>query len=107
MAESGRKVQDHTASSRSRLIIGLIVVSLILVLGLAWQAQQATTTHLKTATNVLREYATLVAEEYVRRVMGDVGYYGYYTYINLLRQEAAGAAAFPFKLSEPASDSLS
>ncbi len=105
MAESGRKVQDHTAASRSRLIIGLIVVSLILVLGLAWQAQQATTTHLKTATNVLREYATLVAEEYVRRVMGDVGYYGYYTYINLLRQEAAGTAAFPFELSEPATDS--
>ena len=105
MAASDRKTRDHTGSSRPRLIIGLIVLSLMLVLGLAWQAHQATTTHLKTATNVLREYATLVADEYVRRAMADVGYYGYYTYVNLLRQQASRAAGLPFELIEPAADS--
>ena len=105
MAASDRKTRDHTGSSRSRLIIGLIVLSLILVLGLAWQAHQATTTHLKTATNVLREYATLVADEYARRAMADVGYYGYYTYVNLLRQQASRTARLPFEVIEPAGDS--
>lgn len=105
MASSKRNTWDHTESSRSRLIIGLIVLSLVLVLGLAWQARQATTTHLKTATNVLREYATLVADEYARRAMADVGYYGYYTYINLLRQQESNAAGLPFESIEPAADS--
>lgn len=105
MAASDRKTRDHTGSSRPSLIIGLIVLSLMLVLGLAWQAHQATTTHLKTATNVLREYATLVADEYVRRAMADVGYYGYYAYVNLLRQQASCAGGVPFELIEPAPDS--
>ena len=105
MVASDRKTRDHTGSSRSRLIIGLIVLSLILVLGLAWQAHQATTTHLKTATNVLREYATLVADEYARRAMADVGYYGYYTYVNLLRQQPSSAGGLLDEPIEPAADS--
>jgi len=105
MAATDRKPRDPAGSSRSHLIIGLLVLSLMLVLGLAWQAHQATTTHLKTATNVLREYATLVAEEYVRRTMGDVGYYGYYTYVNLLRRQAPSTAGLPFDLIEPAANS--
>ena len=105
MDASSHKAQNDTVSSRSRLIIGLIVLSLLLVLGLAWQAQKAMTTHLKTATNVLRDYGTLVADEYVRRVMGDIGYYGYYTYITLLREQASRASGFPFEIGEPAMDS--
>ncbi len=105
MVETHRKASDYTVTSRSRLIIGLIVSSLVFVLVLAWQAQQATTTNLKTATNVLREYGTLVADEYVRRAMGDVGYYGYYNTINLLRQQASRSAEFPFELDEAESGS--
>ena len=105
MDASSHKAQNDTVSSRSRLIIGLIVLSLLLVLGLAWQAQKAMTTHLKTATNVLRDYGTLVADEYVRRAMGDIGYYGYYTYITLLREQASRASGFPFEIGEPAMDS--
>ncbi len=105
MDASRHKAQSDTVSSRSRLIIGLIVLSLLLVLGLAWQAQKAMTTHLKTATNVLRDYGTLVADEYVRRAMGDIGYYGYYTYITLLREQASRASGFPFEIGEPAMDS--
>ena len=104
MAAADRKARVDPVSSRSRLIIGLLVLSLMLVVGLAWQAHQAMTTHLKTATNVLREYGTLVTEEYVRRAMGDVGYYGYYTYINLLREQASRAAGFPFELDRASGD---
>ncbi len=105
MDASRHMARNGTVSSRSRLIIGLIVLSLLLVLGLAWQAQKAMTTHLKTATNVLRDYGTLVADEYVRRAMGDIGYYGYYTYITLLREQASRASGFPFEIGAPATDS--
>jgi signal transduction histidine kinase len=37
--------------------------------------------------------------------MGDIGYYGYYTYVNLLRQQVSTAAGVPFELIEPAPDS--
>ena len=102
MAGSDRSNKDYLGTSRPRLIIALIILSLMLVFGLAWQAHQATTTHLKTATNVLREYATLVSEEYVRRAMGDIGYYGYYTYVNLLRQQSATDTAAEFVVIQPA-----
>lgn len=105
MARSHSKVRDDTTSSRSRLIIGLIVLSLFLVLGLAWQALQAMRIHLETATGVLQDYGRLAADEYVRRAMGEVGYYGYYAYGNLLRQQASRAARFPFELDEPPADS--
>ena len=91
--------------SRSRLIMGLLVLILFLVLGLAWQANRTMQTNRTTATNVLQDYARLVADEYARRAMGEVGYYGYYTYINVLRRQALEESSFPFQVTKPDADS--
>lgn len=73
--------------SRSRLIIGLLLLILLLVLGLVWQASQSMRVNRATATNVLQDYARLVGDEYTRRAMGQIGYYGYFALINSLRQQ--------------------
>ncbi len=74
---------------RSRLIIGLMVMILLLVLGMAWQANRSVQAHNETAIGVLQDYARLAADEYARRAMGAVGYYGYYALMNDLRTTAA------------------
>lgn len=94
-----------TDVSRSRLIMGLLVLILFLVLGLAWQANRTMRTNRATATNVLQDYARLVADEYARRAMAEVGYYGYYAYMNVLRRRALEASSFPFQVTKPDVDS--
>ena len=74
---------------RSRLIIGLMVLILALVLGMAWQANRSVQAHNATAISVLQDYARLAADEYSRRAMGAVGYYGYYSVMNKLRTAVA------------------
>lgn len=74
-------------ASRTRFIVVLLLGALLLASVLAWQAQQATRTHLATATGVLRDYAALAADEYSRRAMGQVGYYGYFLLIGALGQQ--------------------
>ena len=74
---------------RSRLIIGLMALILALVLGMAWQANRSVQAHNATAIAVLQDYARLAADEYSRRAMGAVGYYGYYSVMNDLRSTVA------------------
>ncbi len=78
----------HGGIVRSRLIIGLMALILLLVLGMAWQANRSVQAHNETAIGVLRDYARLAADEYARRAMGAVGYYGYYALMNDLRTTA-------------------
>ncbi len=79
----------HAGAVRSRLIIGLMALILALVLGMAWQANRSVQAHNATAIAVLQDYARLAADEYARRAMGAVGYYGYYSVMNGLRSIAA------------------
>ena len=74
------------ATPRSRLIVGLMVLILALTLGVAWQANRAVQAHKETAASVLGDYARLAAEEFSRRAMAATGYYGYYTFMNGLRE---------------------
>ena len=106
----GMRVSMHdkfleTDGSRSRLVMGLLVLILFLVLSLAWQANKTMQTHSATATRVIQDYARLVADEYLRRAMGEVGYYGYYTYMNVLRRLALEDSGFPFEVTKPEVDS--
>jgi signal transduction histidine kinase len=73
--------------SRSRIVIALLVFIALLVLSLVGRALQNAHNNRMTATVVLQDYARLVADEYVRRAMGEVGYYGYFAYVNALRQQ--------------------
>ena len=79
----------HGGIFRSRLIIGLMALILLLVLGMAWQANRSVQAHNETAIGVLKDYARLAADEFARRAMGAVGYYGYYAVMNDLRAIAA------------------
>ena len=84
-----------------RLPIALLGLVLVLMLLLSGQAFQAIRTHDETATGVLRDYARLVIDEYTRRAMGSVGYYGYYTAINELRVAIQKDADFPHSVDKP------
>lgn len=68
----------------SGIIGGLLLASLVLVGGLAWQAQDAARSHRAAAEAVLRDYAALAAEEFVRRSVAEVGYRGYFPLVNAL-----------------------
>jgi signal transduction histidine kinase len=57
-------------------------------------------THDETAAEVLQDYARLAIDEYVRRAMGSVGYYGYYTTINELRVLVQQDADFPHVVAD-------
>ena len=87
---------------RARLIIGLMALILALVLGMAWQANRSVQAHNATAIGVLQDYGRLAADEYARRAMGAVGYYGYYAIMNDLR---ATAAQHPADLTSQANTS--
>lgn len=76
------------SAARSRLIVALMVLIVALVLGMAWQANRSIQAHNETAIGVLQDYARLAADEYSRRAMGAVGYYGYYAVMNDLRSTA-------------------
>lgn len=69
---------------RIMAVMGLLSASLVVTVVLAWQANLAATSHLRTAENALREYASLVADEFVRRAITDIGYYGFFQLANLL-----------------------
>jgi len=92
----------YTGAVRSRLIIGLMALILALVLGMAWQANRSVQAHNATAIGVLQDYGRLAADEYARRAMGAVGYYGYYAIMNDLR---ATAAQHPADLTSQANTS--
>ena len=78
-------------TGRSRYLLALMVASLILTILLGWQAQDAARSHHATAEQVLRDYAALAADEFVRRTTNQVGYYGYYPLITALAAQSAAA----------------
>ncbi len=77
------------------LIVVLLGVILATVVGLAWQASRAVRAYDRAATDVLRDYAGLAADEFTRRATGQIGYYGYFTEINRLREAIAKGAPWP------------
>lgn len=64
--------------ARAALIVGLLIGSLGTTALLAWQADYAVDAHRRAAESVLRDYATLAANEFVRRASAKLGYDGYY-----------------------------
>ncbi len=70
--------------SRTVLIVALLLVSLGVTVLLAWQAQYAVSLHRAAAESVVRDYAALAADEFIRRSAAKVGYEGYYPLIGTL-----------------------
>ena len=90
--------------SRSRIVIALLLFIALLVLSLLGHTLQTVNTNRITATMVLQDYARLVADEYERRAMGEVGYYGYYAYINSLRQQIVAGDGIQNEPADAATD---
>ena len=79
----------ETESFRSGAVVGLLLLSLVMTGLLAWQAQVSTVYHRVAAEKVLRDYAALSADEFARRTVNEIGFYGFYPLVTAIRQEAA------------------
>src|SRR5215469_7546788 len=71
----------RSRSSRTALIVLLLLISFGTALLLALHANYSDTSQRATAERVLRDYSALVADEVVRRSAAEIGYYGYYPLI--------------------------
>ena len=69
----------RSRSSRTALIVVLLLVSLITAGLIVVQAQYSAYAQRAAAEGVLRDYSGLVADEVIRRSAIEVGYYGYST----------------------------
>jgi len=72
------------AISRASFILVATLVCLLLTSVLAWQAFDAVASQRAVAESVLKDYAALAADEYIRRTASQVGAYGYYPLLNAL-----------------------
>src|SRR5690242_11983039 len=68
----------RSRSSRTALIVLLLLISLATASMIALQAQYSDSSQRATAESVLHDYASLIADEAIRRSAADIGYYGYY-----------------------------
>ena len=94
-------------ASRSGLVVGLLLLTLVLAGILTWQAQVSTRYHRVTAEKVLRDYSMLAADEFVRRTLTELGYSGFFPVITALRQEAArGRLLSPAELRTGAEETV-
>src|SRR5262245_57469618 len=69
--------RERAGGARSSLLIATIVAGMVTATLLALEAYRAASYHRRAAQSVLRDYATLAANEMVRRSATDLGYYGY------------------------------
>jgi signal transduction histidine kinase len=69
----------RSRSSRTALIVVLLLISLATAGLIVVQAQYSATAQRAAAEGVLRDYSSLVADEVIRRSAVDIGYYGYST----------------------------
>lgn len=69
------------------MIVVLLLISLATASLLALQANFSDVYHRTTAEGVLRDYSSLVADEVIRRSSAEIGYYGYYPLLQVLRHQ--------------------
>jgi signal transduction histidine kinase len=81
-------------TSRSGLIVALLLSSIVLAGVLTWQAQLSMLSQRAEAEKVLRDYAMLAADEFARRSVNELGFNGFYAIVTALRQ-AAGQGRLP------------
>ena len=90
----------NSRNTRSALIVALLLVSLVIAALLAAQAYFASRYQRAAAESVLRDYSSLVADEAIRRVTADVGYYGYYVLVTAVLREAQRSPHLPSDLKD-------
>ena len=88
MSNTGLNTQ--LSGRRSLAIVAMLLTSLLLIGVLGWQSWKLQKSNAATADSVLREYATLAADEYARRSIAAIGYRGYYRVVS--RFDESGSA---------------
>jgi signal transduction histidine kinase len=98
----------RSRSSRTALIVLLLLISLATASVIALQAYASDVYHRATAESVLHDYSSLIADEVIRRSSADIGYNGYYPLVEaMLRQvqqsgSLSGATKADFLLAQDA-----
>src|SRR5690348_5965618 len=85
----------QSRSSRTALIVLLLLISLATAILIAVQAQYANATQRAAAESVLRDYSSLVADEVIRRSAAEIGYYGYYPLMGAVLHEVQQSGNVP------------
>jgi signal transduction histidine kinase len=85
----------RSRSSRTALIVLLLLISFATALLLALHANYSDASHRAMAENVLRDCSSLVADEVVRRSAAEIGYYGYYPLITAVLRETQQPGGTP------------
>ena len=88
----------QSRSSRTALIVLLLLISLATAILIAVQAQYANATQRAAAESVLRDYSSLVADEVIRRSAAEVGYYGYYPLMGAVLHEVQQSGNLPLDI---------
>ncbi len=78
---------------RSALIVALLSAAILMVGVLAMQAGYAYRVHREAAESVLRDYAQVVADEFIRRTSVEIGYRGYHATLTALQQQLGNSTA--------------
>ena len=82
------------AVPRGAFAVLLLGVALAASLLLAWQAFSAAASHRATSAAVLRDYASLAANEFLRRGASEVGYQGHYVLTQALGRAGRSRSAW-------------
>ena len=90
----------HSRSSRTALVVLLLLVSLATATMIAVQAQYANATQRAAAESVLRDYSSLVADEVIRRSASEIGYYGYYPLTGAVLHEVQQTGNLPAEIGK-------
>jgi signal transduction histidine kinase len=93
-----RSPRGASDSPRPGLTAALLIAAIVVAGALTWQAQASARSHRAAAEKALRDYAMLGADEFARRAVGRLGYYGYYPLVTAL-QAASGPLPSPEALS--------
>jgi signal transduction histidine kinase len=94
-------------TSRSGVIAALLLSSIVLAGVLTWQAQASLRDQREAAEKVVRDYAALVADEFARRAVNELGYSGFYPVISAVRQQGEkGSLPAPAELRQGHDESL-
>ena len=88
----------QSRSSRTALIVLLLLISLATAILIAVQAQYANATQRAAAASVLRDYSSLVADEVIRRSAVETGYYGYYPLMGAVLHEVQQSGNLPLHI---------
>ena len=80
----------RTTPHRSTAVIVFLLLAVVLVAILTYQALDAARSHRVTAENVLRDYAEAAAHEFAQRISREFEFYGFYPVFRVLSRLDAG-----------------